>query len=228
MHLTELELNDYADGLLEAVAAARLEEHIAECATCAIELQRINDLQASLRALPRTIEPPRDLRAGMWDRIDAAALVKFTYTQTPIHPNTHTPINSYSHTQRLRLATAAVLLIAASSAITLAIVKKQPSPPYAGQLNRALVSNNARSLELQYNGELEQLHAILQKSQGRLAPETVRILADNLAIIDNAIGEARTALLADPNSSMLVDLLRSAYERKVELLRQAAKSSSST
>jgi hypothetical protein len=32
-------------------------------------------------------------------------------------------------------------------------------------------------------------------------------------------------MAADPNSELLVELLRSAYERKLELLRQAAKTS---
>jgi hypothetical protein len=87
------------------------------------------------------------------------------------------------------------------------------------------VSRDPATLERQYSDELRELEQVLRKSRGALAPETVRIMEDNLMIIDRAIREARAAMAADPNSELLVELLRSAYERKLELLRQAAKTS---
>lgn len=219
MHIDDLELNDYVDGVLADADAQRVAAHIAECEACAQEIAQISSLRANLSALPHEIAPARDLRAGMWEKIDASVV-------TPIPAYTHTPIHAY--TPR-RLAAAAVLLIAASSAITVMILHRDQPAQFAEPRStgsRTLVS--ARSVELRYNGEVEELQAVLAKSRGRLAPETVRILTDNLAIIDKAIGEAKAALAADPNSDMLIDLLRSAYERKVDLLRQAAKSSPTT
>jgi len=220
MHLTELELNDFADGVMDAPHAEAAARHIATCADCAREVERIVALKTQLAELPAEIAPARDLRSGMWQKIDDAGITDIAHA--------HTRIRAYA--PKLRLAAAAVLLIAASSAITLAIVKHNGVnyPAKAANGSRSLVAYNERALEREYAGELEQLQAIVQKSRGTLAPETVRILEDNLKIIDNAIGEARNALAADPNSDMLVDLLRSAYERKLELLRQVAKSSSST
>jgi hypothetical protein len=130
---------------------------------------------------------------------------------------------------RYRLAAAAVVLIVASSAVTLMIVQSQRSGSFEpGGSDVRLVGLNSRALERQYSEEVHELELVLRKSRGALAPETVKILEDNLRIIDNAIREAKAALASDPQSDMLVDLLRSAYERKLELLRQAAKSSPMT
>jgi hypothetical protein len=48
------------------------------------------------------------------------------------------------------------------------------------------------------------------------------LLQQNLRVIDRAIRESQDALEQDPNSELIHDLLRSAYQRKLELLRRAA------
>jgi hypothetical protein len=91
-----------------------------------------------------------------------------------------------------------------------------------------LVSNSAGALDQQYNGQVEELQDLLKKSRGTLAPETVRIMETNLRIIDAAIKEAHTALLLRiPTAGCCwICCVRRLNERKLELLRQAAKSSS--
>lgn len=210
MHLNETELNDYVDGALDTAAAQRVREHLSACALCAGQAGQIAALKTELAALPRDIKPARDLRSGIWRQVDAGESRGRTLWSL-----------------RYRLATAAVLLIVASSAVTLMIVRARTGGDFteSQQQNVQLVGLDSRSLERRYSEELSELEMILKKSRGALAPETVRILEHNLKIIDDAIREAKTALAADPQSDMLVDLLRSAYERKLELLRQAAKSS---
>lgn len=165
-------------------------------------------LDAALAALPREIRPERDLRDDIWQRIHAPA------------PRTLWSV-------RYPLAAAAILLIALSSLITLAVMNTQRGTSVATRQREdvTLVAADARAVERRYAREVEELEMVLRKSRGALAPETIRILEENLAIIDRAIREAQTALADDPNSDMLVDLLRSAYQRKLELLRQAAESS---
>lgn len=215
-HLSESQLNDYVDGVLNAADVGIVTPHIGGCSACAGEIDRLREIKTRLASLPREIRPARDLRADMWQKIDQASVVAL-------------PRRGTLWSARYRLAAAAVLLVAVSSAVTLLIVRERPAPyAVSGRPSAVptLVSNSARSLDQQYNGQVEELQALLKKSHGTLAPETIRIMETNLRIIDGAIQEAHTALAADPNSGMLLDLLRSAYERKLELLRQAAKSSS--
>ena len=216
MHASETELNDYVDDALDESATQRVRTHVSACAVCAAEVERMRSLHARLAQLPRAISPERDLRAGMWHKIDNEGVVDIARARGG-------PLWSF----RYRLAAAAVVLIIASSALTLLIVRKSGSG-FGGAAEREdvrLVGLDTRTLESQYSEELHELELVLRKSRGALAPETVRIMEDNLRIIDAAIREARAALSADPQSDMLIDLLRSAYERKLELLRQAAKSS---
>ena len=51
---------------------------------------------------------------------------------------------------------------------------------------------------------------------------TVRVLEENLAIIDRAIADARTALEQDPASRYLNGHLGRTLRRKVDLLQRAA------
>ncbi|HUP90595.1 MAG TPA: hypothetical protein VM100_14700 [Longimicrobiales bacterium] len=168
------------------------------------------ELEKALSELPRSIEPERDLRRGIWHQIDR---------------QTHTRA-------RWRMAAAAVLLIVASSVMTLFLSREKQARQTAGHIvpgNRVeLVNDNPGALAREYSSELQQLQEILRRNRETLAPETVKILEENMRVIDKAITEAQSALASDPNSDMLVDLLRSAYQRKLELLRQAARTSSAT
>jgi hypothetical protein len=216
MHPTETELDDYIDDVLDAAATQRIRSHLAECDACAAQADAMRALAARLAQLPRDVAPETDLRAGMWQKIDEASVTDIA-----------TARRSALWSVRYRLATAAVILIVASSAITLMIVRSRSGGFSSGTQPESvrLVGLDSRTLERQYSEELRELELVLRKSRAALAPETVRILEDNLRIIDNAIREAKGALASDPQSDMLIDLLRSAYEQKLELLRQAAKSS---
>ncbi|HEX6559559.1 MAG TPA: zf-HC2 domain-containing protein [Longimicrobiales bacterium] len=214
MHPTETQLNDYVDNALDVQDASIIADHLASCDECRREIAAIIALEQRLAELPAAVAPERDLRSGIWQQVEAAETAR---------PRARKTLWS----ARYLLAAAAVVLVVASSAITRLLVK-QPDPYSIAARPAAvptLVNTSAHALEQQYADEVADLQAVLKKSRGTLAPATVRILEDNLKIIDNAIREARAALAADPNSAMLIDLLRSAYERKLELLRQAAKSS---
>ena len=218
MHVTETELNDYIDGALSESALQRVHAHLLECGACAQQVEQLTALKAGLAGLPSDIVPERDLRPDIWRQIDHPVVADIGQTR-----------RRALWSVRYRLAAAAVVLIVASSAVTLMIVQSQRSGSFEpGGSDVRLVGLNSRALERQYSEEVHELELVLRKSRGALAPETVKILEDNLRIIDNAIREAKAALASDPQSDMLVDLLRSAYERKLELLRHAAKSSPMT
>lgn len=72
-----------------------------------------------------------------------------------------------------------------------------------------------------YDATIASLEQALAEGQGRLDPKTLRIIERNLRIIDQALAEARQAVIADPNNTWLQSHLAATMKRKVDLLRTA-------
>jgi hypothetical protein len=86
----------------------------------------------------------------------------------------------------------------------------------------------ATAAERAISGEIDQLQAMLRDRRDDLDPSTVRVVEENLAIIDAAVAQARAAVQRDPASGYLNHRLESALNKKVQLLRTAALLRSST
>ena len=71
-----------------------------------------------------------------------------------------------------------------------------------------------------YDAAIAELQSSLDQRRSTLDTSTVRIVEQNLAIIDKAIADARTALAADPSSRYLNTYLASTMRRKVDFLRR--------
>ena len=67
--------------------------------------------------------------------------------------------------------------------------------------------------------EIAQLQSMLKQRRDQLDPSTIKVVEDNLALIDAAVQQARAALLRDPASGFLTERLDNALQKKVELLR---------
>jgi hypothetical protein len=77
------------------------------------------------------------------------------------------------------------------------------------------------SFDPRLDATITELQNVLAHERARLDTSTVRILEQNLAIIDRAVEEARRAVLADPGNPYLRSHLASTMRRKVDLLRRA-------
>jgi len=62
---------------------------------------------------------------------------------------------------------------------------------------------------------------VLREHRSELDPATVRVIEQNLLIIDQATAQARRALAADPANRYLNGHLAAQLVRKLTLLRQA-------
>lgn len=71
-----------------------------------------------------------------------------------------------------------------------------------------------------YDAAIAELETTLRSRRAQLDTSTVRIVENNLAIMDRAIADARQALAADPASRYLNSHLASTMRRKVDLLRR--------
>jgi anti-sigma factor RsiW len=201
------QLSDYVDGRLAPASRLELETHLALCSRCARDRDRLEALLDQSRALPAEVAAPVEIWTDVHQRI--------------------APVRSSGTHRAWLLAAAAVLLVAVSSAVTALLVRRpqtmavrheQPPVPLAAV--RLPVA--ARAVDADYQAVIRELDESLAQRRAQLAPETIAKVEASLRVVDDAIGEARRALAADPANRDLVDLLAASYERKLELLRRAS------
>ena len=215
-HPTEQELHEYLDGELDAARDGAVARHVEQCDSCRATWLRMRQLRQRLAALPRELAPPADALHHIHQAIVA--------TDAPA------PMIAPARTVRWRpatLAAAALLLIALSSALTAVLVLRYGPARGVVQDDGAAASPSAElvalnAMEGSYNKSITELERALREYEHALAPETVRLIRTNLAIVDRALSEARAALHADPANEALVELLRASYERKLDVLRSAS------
>ncbi len=191
-------IDDLAAGRVSGPRRDEALAHVAGCVSCTADFEAAKAIAAPLAALPRSIEPPRDLWQPIAARIAPAPRAR-----------RHRP---------LLAAAAALALVAGSSAVTMLVMRESAPAPAAV----AGVAPTAR-FEARYIAEAEELGQLLERQRELLAPETVAALERNLAIIDAAIADSRAALAADPSNQELETLLRAGYEQKVALLERATR-----
>jgi anti-sigma factor RsiW len=224
-HLDDAALNALLDDELPPAERVRAEAHLDRCAECAADAAALRALHADLAALPRGIAPGRDLLPEIHARIDAAGIVPLRPDAArPWSPRTRAPLGQRTlFAARRELVAAAAALVLASSALTALLLGRTGddatlAPPTA--LAPAAVSG----MEARFVSATRELERVLDIQREGLSPETVRILDENLAIIDAALAEARAALDADPGNAALSEILMATYEKKLDLLRRAATS----
>jgi len=87
---------------------------------------------------------------------------------------------------------------------------------------------NVSMADAQYDAAVADLEQALKAGRGRLDASTVAIVEHNLQIIDQAINQAREALVGDPANAYLSGHLVEARRRKLDLLRRATALASET
>jgi hypothetical protein len=65
-----------------------------------------------------------------------------------------------------------------------------------------------------------ELRATFEQRCGSLSPETLDVVEENMAVIDEAIERIENALSENPGDSRLMGRLRFAYQQEIELLRR--------
>jgi anti-sigma factor RsiW len=75
--------------------------------------------------------------------------------------------------------------------------------------------------DAQYDAAVVDLENALKAGRGKLDPSTIAVVEHNLQIIDQAISQAREALIGDPANTYLSSHLVEARRRKLDLLRRA-------
>lgn len=206
-------LDDLVDGDLGEALASEVRAHLDSCAACRAEECRRRELVLEATSLPREIEPSRDLWPGI-----AARLAEPAGTRTSRPPRGWMVAG---------LAAAAVLLVAGTALVTARIVRSRSQvvaehPVTPAGIVPAAVMSELTAPQADLERAADALRAALESQRGQLSPATIKVVDENLAIIDAAIDRLQEALREDPGNRALVTLLTATWERKIDLLQTAS------
>jgi hypothetical protein len=207
------QLDDYLDGVLGDADRAALEARLAGDVELRDELAALKQLRSQVDALPRRVDPDRDLWPAIVSRLDATRRGTIDF-------------GSYRRRQRVPIArylvaAAALVLFAISAPVWINPPPDDGKPPASAEV--PVLANDpefARVTE-QYVAARDELLTLLEQRKDDIAPETYAVIKDNLSVISSAVSEIEVAIAAEPESVKLERMLHAAYRSEVDLLRQA-------
>ena len=215
------QLSAYLDGELSPGERARVDAHMAGCAPCRAVL---DDLKAIVVTAPyyEGVAPKQDLWAGIQQGISGAKEVEFR-RPSPVARRQF----SLGQLIAASLAFAAIAGGAVYAALkpsstvieTPTTVAVDPSP-VAHRPSPTITNASTRAGEV-YDAAVGDLERVLAEGRDQLDPKTLKVIEDNLRIIDRAIAEARSAIAADPANGYLRSQVAANMRRKLDILRQA-------
>lgn len=209
-HDTE-RLSDYLDGELSPGEVAEIEAHLAGCEACASTLEDLRTLVSTAGNLPE-VPPEREL----WPEIEARLEPRGRQAPDVLQLR---PRRRVVMTVPQLIAAAIALVLFSASAVWLAV--GGTGTPAAGPSLAGASSAVTNVVFKDFDRTIESLEQEYRSRRAELDPETIRVVERNLAIIDQAISEAREALAEDPSSGFLSAHLADAMRHKMDLLRQA-------
>jgi anti-sigma factor RsiW len=218
-------LSDYLDDGLSAGDREAVEAHLETCAHCAAVLEQLRRVVARAQAVE-----PRPPHADLWTGIAARIEAEAGRRPAQVTPFAQRQPRRVTFTIS-QLAAAAVILAAVSGGMAWEFAVRSPEGlrhDVAQGFSPASDATPAGAdvvpvgmADAQYDAAVADLEKALKEGRGRLDASTIAIVEHNLQIIDQAINQAREALVADPANSYLSGHLVEARRRKLDLLRRA-------
>jgi anti-sigma factor RsiW len=219
-------LSEYVDGELDPAERAALDVHLQLCEDCAGTVEELRAVLRHAGALAANA-PEKDL----WPAIEArivparkAQVLDLDSGHGRRAPRAGRPLRwSFTLPQ---LAAAAVLLVMLSSVTVWTVLSRRPAavPPLPGPSAATPATAMVQPAGFEsasYDAAIADLERVLREHRSELDPATVRVIEQNLLIIDQATAQARKALAADPANRYLNGHLAAQLMRKMTLLRQA-------
>jgi anti-sigma factor RsiW len=212
---TTLELlDDYLDDALSVDIADGVRHHLEGCDDCRRELRELESLRRRVASLPRTLDPERDLWPEIERRLSEDGVVRTTFGV----PRDRTP-NRRPRTMRW-IAAAAVVTVAVTAAYQLGRSQRPPVLVERPVASTVVAASASPDVELELQEVRDDLRARLDLRRDDLDPATLRVIDDNLALIDRAIERISNALESDPGNARLTRQLVFAYRQQIDLLRR--------
>jgi anti-sigma factor RsiW len=224
---TRERLQERMDGTLDPVMSRAVDRHLADCEPCrsfAADLAAVVDAAAALAP----IDAPEHVwlqLAGRWRLENAAAVARH---EAPAQPS----VRSFAGWHAL--AAAAVLAVAigggwiawratGSTGGTDVILAKPAVAATTGNAAAVPLVESAQkdieAAEQLYSRAIAGLEQAAESQKDLLEPQVAATLDKNIEVIDEAIGESRRAMRADPQSVVARESLFEAMRKKVTLLQ---------
>jgi hypothetical protein len=195
-------LNHYLDQELDSKDRRQLESHLERCEECRRALDELTAVVRAASELPPVAPPER-----IWEAIAASLIERKSLSKRPRWPTVYFPA----------LTAAAALLLGVSLWLAL---RAEETPALTDQAALAnMVTEELRAAESHYDKAIVGLEQIIAQNDGVLPPEVASVLNQNLDLIENAIGESRTAIATEPQSVAAQESLLQALRSKLTLLQ---------
>ena len=205
--IDDLELGDYVDGALDADRQARVAAHLAACSTCRALTADLESIRAAARSLEPIAPPPY-----VWTRISATL-------DAPRRPWSWAAAFDWP---RFGAAAATVALVASLAWLGGRLATLAGPVPAAGGAAEAIAAAEMpwelEAAEAPLATAISGLERIARDQRDNLDPDVADALLANLTVIDDAIGQSRDALAAEPESELAQSSLVEALRQKVALL----------
>jgi predicted anti-sigma-YlaC factor YlaD len=212
-------LDEYVDGDLDEATFQEMELHLGGCAECRQQEKELRALVAEAAALPREIEPGRDLWPELAERLRGAEGMRLVGRPAA---RVLSPV---------ALAAAASVVLALSAGLWVRsrhAPDATPGAPGQGTLQPVAAVSVAPGAELleaerEYARATADLMAAIDSRKDSLTPETREVLDANLKTIDEALAQVRAALRRDPGNGALTHLLTSTHQKKLDALQRVVR-----
>jgi len=217
-------VDDFLDGELDQPTRQEAERHVADCAACRRAVEELRSLLREAAALPREIEPPRDLFPSIRHGLDSSvAPAAARQKQTTLITAGWLPWGALA---------ASLLVLSVAVVVVFGPWQRgsEPATPGPAAGTELLAANDAlaefRAAEEAYVRATRLLLDTLEEQGGELSPQAAAVIEENLAIIDRAIDEVRVALADDPGNRRNGQVLNALHRQKLQLLMRAQRLSS--
>jgi hypothetical protein len=207
-------LDEYLDGVLGEPEAIAVHNHLENCADCRKELEATRQLMQAAQALPRSIEPERDLWPDIASTIEGQRVVHGFFGRDRA---------VFVRRFAVAAAAAAVLIGAASVAYLAGLNRSQPQIAHQPLDNSSYLTAAYSNVDTDLSEARDQLRARLEQRRDELSPETWSVVVENLEVIDDAIARIEVALEDNPEDGRLNRRLAVAYLRQIDLLQRATR-----
>lgn len=211
-------IGDYTDGALDRTSSEALDAHLKTCAACRAMAEDFRDIRLAALGLEKQTPPPR-VWAKLSERLDAERR----------RPRwMEAAWQSLDFAWGRPLTVAAMLLVVGGSSWVLwqqlprrqpAQIATQPATAADADLVQS-VETELKLAEEHYEKAISGLEQITRSEGAALDPQVAAVLQKNLSVIDQAIGESRAALRAQPASDVAQESLFEALRSKVSLLQE--------
>ena len=210
----EPRLSAYLDDELDESTRLAVAAHVESCQGCRGLLGDLARVKAAVAALPPEVAPEHDLWPSVAAALNGGKVLPFERSQRPRR------IWQWA----APLAAAAMLVVvtaAVTSRLTTRVVARQAASVSTAPEGVRRAGLESAMVTASFAAARRDLSKALEANRASLDPATVKVVEDNVRIIDNAVRRIEAALARDPGNPGLQRLLLTAYRQELDLLRAA-------